>query len=230
MTRTDRSDLPEVRPNDATSATQTAQWHPPVARSRLGVYAALGATAGAVPLPWVPDALARRVRGALVHDIASRHGLSLTPDARAVFSEPNGPDGPRGVFAQALRFLGAKVAIRAVTSLAPINVFWPARSALQTYVLGHLFDRYIEISRTERGPRIEVEEARRVRLAIDSALVRAVTVTAETARRASATDEEERDAVTALVDTLLGAAAGIPERVLLRIDAAFDDLLLHAHG
>jgi hypothetical protein len=179
----------------------------------------------------VPDALARRVRGALVHDIASRHGLSLTRDARAVFAEPSGPDGPRGVFAQALRFLGAKVALRAVTTLAPINVFWPARSALQTYVLGHLFDRYIEISRTEREPRIEVEEARRVRLAIDSALVRAVTITAEAARKGSAiADAEERDAVTALVDTLLGAAAGLPERLLLRIDAAFDDLLLHAHG
>jgi hypothetical protein len=228
LTPTDPGDLSEVRADDA-SPVKTAQWQPPVARSRLGVYAALGATAGAVPLPWVPDALARRIRGALVHDIAARHGVSLSQDARAVFAEPSGPDGPRGVFAQALRFLGAKVAIRAVTTLAPINVFWPAKSALQTYVLGHLFDRYMEIARTERGPRIEVEEARRVRLAIDSALVRAVTVTAETARKVSPTDDE-RDTVTALVDSLLGAAAGIPERLLLRIDAAFDDLLLHAHG
>jgi hypothetical protein len=229
LTRTDHDELSERPPDDA-SAGQTASWQPPVAASRLGVYAALGATAGAVPLPWVPDALARRVRGALVHDIASRHGLSLTRDARAVFSEPSGPDGPRGAFAQALRFVGAKVAIRVVTSLAPINVFWPARSALQTYVLGHLFDRYIEIARTERGPRIEVDEARRVRLAIDSALVRAVTVTGETARRTSVTDDQERDGVTALVDTVLGAAAGIPERLLSRIDAAFDDLLAHADG
>jgi hypothetical protein len=222
-------DLPDVRTDSAPAAVATAQWHPPVARSRLGVYAALGATAGAVPLPWVPDALSRRIRGALVHDIAIRHGLSLTRDARAVFAEPSGPDGPRGVFAQALRFVGAKVAIRAVTTLAPINILWPARSALQTYVLGHLFDRYIEVARIERGARVEVEEARRVRLAIDSALVRAVTVTAEAARKTTVTDDE-RDTVTALVDSLLGAAAGIPERLLLRIDAAFDDLLLHAHG
>jgi hypothetical protein len=218
----------EAAPDAARVLTAT-QWRPPVARSRIGVYAALGATVGAVPLPWVPDALARRLRGALVHDIATRHGLSLTRDARAVFAEPSGPDGPRGVFAQALRFLGAKVALRAVTSLAPMNLLWPARSAMQTFVLGHLFDRYIELSRTERGPRIEVEEARRVRLAIDSALVRAVTVTAEAARKPAASDDE-RDTVTALVDTLLGSAAGLPERVLERIDAAFDDLLLHAHG
>jgi len=228
VNRSDR-DLPDVHADGASAPVATAEWHPPVARSRLGVYAALGATAGAVPLPWVPDALARRIRGALVHDIATRHGLSLTRDARAVFAEPSGPDGPRGVFAQALRFLGAKVAIRAVTTLAPINALWPARAALQTYVLGHLFDRYIEVARIERGPRVEVEEARRVRLAIDSALVRAVTVAAEAARKTSPT-EDERDAVTALVDSLLGAAAGIPERLLLRIDAAFDDLLLHAHG
>jgi hypothetical protein len=218
----------EAAPEE-TRALTAPQWRPPVARSRIGVYAALGATVGAVPLPWVPDALARRLRGALVHDIATRHGLSLTRDARAVFAEPSGPDGPRGVFAQALRFLGAKVALRAVTSLAPMNLLWPARSAMQTFVLGHLFDRYIELSRTERGQRIEVEEARRVRLAIDSAIVRAVTVTAEAARKPAASDDE-RDTITALVDALLGAAAGLPERVLQRIDAAFDDLLLHAHG
>ena len=229
MTRPERSDLSQPPADDAIRGSATTHWQPPVARSRLGVYAALGATAGAVPLPWVPDALARRIRGALVHDIATRHGLTLTQDARAVFAEPSGPDGPRGVLAQALRFLGAKVAIRAVTRLAPLNILWPARSAMQTYVLGHLFDRYIEVSRIERGPRVEVEEARLVRLAIDSALVRAVTVTAEAGRAATATDDD-RDTVTALVDSLLGAAAGIPERLLFRIDAAFDDLLLHAHG
>ncbi len=227
-TRTDGTDLVETRHDDA-AAVPAKYWHPPVARSRLGVYAAIGAVAGAVPLPWVPDALARRVRGALVHDIATRHGLTLAPEARAVFAEPSGPNGPRGVLAQALRFAGTRIALRVVTSLGPLNALWPARSALQIFVLGHLFDRYIELSRTERGALIDLDEARRVRLAIDSAIVRAVTVTAGP-ERPSATSTEERDAATAVVDTLLGFAAGLPERLLLRVEAAFDDLLLQSHG
>ena len=147
----------------------------PVDRGRLGVYAAIGATVGAVPIPWVPDALARRVRGALVHDIAARHGLSLTQEARDVLAEPAGPDGPRSVLAQAVRFVGARVALRALTSSAPRGRLAAPQRA-RTYVLGHLFDRYLELARTERAVRIDVEEARRVRLAIDGAFVRALTV------------------------------------------------------
>ena len=210
-------------------ALDAPRWHPPVDRSRLGVYAALGATAGAVPLPWVPDALARRVRGALVHDVAARHGLTLSRDAREVLADPSGSEGPRSLLAQALRFVGAKIALRAVTGLGPIGAIWPARSALQTYVLGHLFDRYLDVARTERTGRIEQDEARRVRLAIDSAIIRAVTVVTAPAPDAARVDDD-RDTTTAFVDGLLGAAAGLPERLLRRIEAAFDDLLLQSNG
>src|SRR5580700_3334203 len=105
----------------------------PVDASRLGVYAAMGATVAAVPLPWLPDSLARRVRGALVHDIAVRHGLSLTRDARDVLSEPLGPDGPRSLLAQAARFLGARFAVRTLTRFGPLGMVWPARAALLTW-------------------------------------------------------------------------------------------------
>src|SRR5271165_1717598 len=81
-----------------------------VDRSRLGIYTAMGAALTTVPLPYVTDSFARRVRGALVHDIAVRHGLSLTRDARDVLSEPSGPDGPRGFVAGAVRFVGARLA------------------------------------------------------------------------------------------------------------------------
>ncbi len=199
----------------------------PVEGSRLGVYAALGATIGAVPLPWLPDSLVRRVRGALVHDIAVRHGLSLTRDARDVLAEPLGPDGPRSLLSQAARFLGARFAARTLTRFGPLALVWPARAALRTYTLGHLFDRYLDLSRVERAVRIDVEEARRVRLAIDGALSRALTVHA-TARPEPSTIDDQRDAVTALVDGLLGVAAGVPERLVQRLDAAFDDLLTHA--
>ncbi len=210
-------------------ALEGGRWTPPVDGGRLGVYAALGATVGSVPLPWLPDVLVRRVRGALVHDVAMRHRLSLASDARDILAEPSGPDGPRGLLSQALRFVGFKVALRAITGLGPIGIVWPVRNALETYVLGHLFDRYLEISRTERTNRIELDEARRVRRAIDSALVRAVTVATMPVREADAV-VDDRDASTVLIDSLLGATASIPERLVRRLDAAFDDLLLHADG
>ena len=196
----------------------------PVDRGRLGVYAAIGASVGTIPIPWLPDAFARRVRGALVHDVAARHGLSLTREARDLLAEPSGPDGPRGLLTQAVRFFGARIALRALTSFGPFAVVWPLRSALGTYLLGHLFDRYLDLARTERAVRIDVEEARRVRLAIDGAVVRALTVVTPSAPEPSIVDDQ-REAAAVVVDALLGLAAGLPARVMLRLETAFDELL-----
>src|SRR5512140_298750 len=79
---------------------------------RLGTYSALGAAAGAVPLPWVPDVVARRIRGALAHDVAGRHGLSLTAEARKVLAEPSGVEGPRSFAGQAAQYIAGKVLSR----------------------------------------------------------------------------------------------------------------------
>jgi hypothetical protein len=220
---------PSTLTRDDADSLPTVAMRSPVARSRLAVYATLGASVGAMPLPWVPDSLLRRVRGALVHDIAVRHGLSLTREAREVLSEPSGADGPRGLTSQAFRYLGARLAVRALTRFGPIAVVWPLRDALRTYVLGHLFDRYVEIARTERAVRIDAEEARRVRHAIDGALRRAITVDASVTDEPTAVDDQ-RDAVTALVDGLIGLAASLPDRLMRRLDAAFDDLLTRADG
>jgi hypothetical protein len=36
--------------------------------------------------------------------------------------------------------------------------------------------------------------------------------------------------MTAFIDGMLGLAAGVPSRLVGRLDAAFDDLLAHGHG
>ena len=164
-----------------------------VDRGRLTVYAAVGASLSAVPLPWLPDSLLRRVRGALVHDVAVRHGLSLTREARDVLSEPSGPDGPSGLLTQAVRFLGGRIAMRTLTRFGP------------------------------------VEEARRVRPAVEGALARALTTDGGVAPEPTIIDDQ-RDALTALIDGLIGLVAGVPNRLVRRLDAAFDDLLTHGHG
>jgi hypothetical protein len=205
-------------PRQNLSRAHTASTGP----GRLGVYTALGALTGLVPLPFIPDTLARRVRGALVHDIAARHGLSLSIEARAIFASTSGPDAPRGVLRQAATFVAKKLLAR----VGPIALLSPARDALGTYVLGYLFDRYVELVRTDRSVRIDVEEARRVRIAIDRALVHAFT--AAPLREDLATAPEElRDSTTQLTDGVLQLVASLPETVVRHLDAAFDELLPH---
>jgi hypothetical protein len=191
-----------------------------VGPGRVGTYAVLGVAAGAVPLPWLPDALARRVRGALTQDIAARHGLSITIEARDLLAEPAGTEGPRGLGAQAVRF----VTRRLLGRFGPLGIVPPIRSGLETFVLGHLFARYLESHRTVRAARIDIEEARELRRAIDRALVLAVSPEVhgmvESAPRPS---EELRDTVTQVVDGVLMSVAGAPEWMLRRIEAAFDE-------
>ena len=213
---------------DATEHTLTE----PVARGlarngvgpgRVGTYAVLGAAAGSVPLPWLPDVLARRVRGALTQDIAARHGLSITLEARDLLAEPAGTEGPRGLGAQAMRF----VTRRLLGRFGPLGIVPPIRSGLETFVLGHLFARYLDTHRTERAARIDVEEARELRRAIDRALVLAVSPEVHGHVDAAPRPAEElRDTVTQVVDGVLMSFAGAPEWMLRRIEAAFDEAIV----
>lgn len=204
-------------------AQELAHTAPAVGAGRLGVYAAFGAAAGALALPWLPDVLSSRVRGALVHDVAVRHCVSLTPEARSILARPLAPGVRRSVAVRAARFLGARLAVRAVRSFAPIGLFWPLGGALRTYVLGHLFDRYLQ-RRSERAVRIDAQEATRIRRAIEKALTRAFTLDSEPTHEPASVDDH-RDPATAMIDGLLGRAAGVPERLARRLDAAFDESL-----
>jgi hypothetical protein len=200
---------------------------------RLAVYAALGATAGTVPLPWVPAALVRRVRGALAHDVALRHGLALSREARDLFAEPSSPDvSEGGAVSTALRYLGRRLAVRALTRIGPFGAILPLRHAVRMYALGHLLDRYLA-GRASALPapgvpsgagRIEEGEARRVRRAIDAAFARATAVS-PAPEEEPALQDDQRDASTVVVDGLLGAAAGVPSHLVRRLDAAFDAAL-----
>jgi hypothetical protein len=164
----------------------------------------------------------RRVRGALVHDLTSRHGLSLTPEARTLLVEPNGTEGPRGFLSTSARFAVSKVLGR----FGPFALIAPVRSALGTYALGHLLQRYIETSRTARSVRIDIEEARRVRRAIDQALIYALTTEARPSREDSPhAPEDLREQSEQVVDGVLISIASMPGWLVRRLEAAFDEVL-----
>ncbi len=195
---------------------------PTVAPGRLGTYTMLGAAAGTVPLPWIPDVVARRIRGALAQDVAGRHGLSLTPEARAIFAEPSGSEGPRGLVRQATQYVAGKLLAR----IGPFALLSPVRAAVSTFALGHLFHRYLASARTDRSVRIDIEEARRVRRAIERAMLDGIAGSGVPEAEAPGNAPEElRDQTTQLVDGLIMATAGLPGWLVRRLDAAFDEVL-----
>lgn len=207
---------------ELTSKHSDALGRPPLGGGRLGTYTILGAASGIVPLPWVPDAIVRRIRGALVHDLATRHGLSISPEARTILLEPAGLEGSRGFFSQGITFAVTKILGR----IGPLAMIPPVRSALGTFVLGHLLARYLETARSVRSVRIDVEEARRVRRAIDQALVYALTTEgSRTSQAASTAIDDQREPTTRVVDGVLISLAGVPDWVVRRLDAAFDEVL-----
>ena len=75
--------------SDAPRATPALTRASTAAPGRLSIMALIGLAAGAMPLPFVPGAVLKRVRGALAHDVAARYGLSLTDEARREMAEPS---------------------------------------------------------------------------------------------------------------------------------------------
>lgn len=192
--------------------------------SRVGVYTMLGAATGFVPLPWVPEALARRVRGAILEDVSARYLVTIGREARDELARPGSalPSAKGGV-QQAATFLTTRVLAR-FARIGPLALYAPLRTALETYVFARLVERYF----TKRGgsaARLELDEAKGLRRAIDSALTKALKARPgrfdfTVPRR----PDDDRDALTATIDRVLIGAAGLPEWLVGHVDAAFDDL------
>ncbi len=226
MTENQGAGPPSGDEGDLASRRSEALGRHSMSGGRLGTYTVLGAATGVVPLPWIPDAMVRRVRGALVHDITARHRLSLTPEARDILIAPSGSEERKGFVAKGMRF-GIKFAVgRVLGRLGPLALISPVRTALGTFVLGHLLQRYLDDLRQTRSVRIDVEEARRVRRAIDQALIYALTTEGRSAREDPPIPIEDlRDPTTQVVDGFLISIASAPGWLTRRLDAAFDETL-----
>ena len=176
--------------------------------------------AGAVPIPLIPDRLIARVRGAVAHDVASRHGFSLTSEARAVLATPSSRRGARAIVRKATELVAATVLRR----LGPLGVVPPLSRGLEVYALGHLLERYFVQVRRIGAVRVHAEEAQKVRTVIDRAVIRAISpgLHPNTTTEGAAV-EDLRDQFTRWTDALLITGAAIPGYLERRLDSAFDE-------
>jgi hypothetical protein len=210
---------PAARTNSTVAVVTPAD--PPT--GRLAVLTAATVAIGAIPIPFVPDRLAARVRGAIAHDVASRHGVSLTGDARKILAEPDPRSGGRALARKAAEAISMRLIKRA---FAPAGALATVAGALEVYALGHLFERYLTRVRKTSAVRIDIEEARKIRDLIDRSLVRALSPSLQPASlNMSDPVEDLRDEVTRWIDTALLTGATLPSYVERRIDAAFDEIV-----
>ena len=201
--------------SSATTAASSAA--PP--QGRLAVLTGFAVAAAAIPVPVVPDRLIARVRGAVVHDIISRHGRSLTTEARSILADP-------GEGHAALRRAAEAVALELLRRLRTLGSLAAAVRGLEVFALGHLLDRYITTARPTGTIRIHAEEARRIRELISRATARTLSPALTPASAVlPAGGEDLRDEFTRWVDTLLLGSASAPDYIARRLSAAFDEVM-----
>lgn len=208
-------------------STPTEIGNAPAEGGRLAILSLFAGAMSAIPLPFVPDHLVARVRGAVVHDVASRHGLSLTPEGRKALADA-APGQWRSALAKRAVSMATKRLFRSVGPFAAIGA---GVSVFEVFALGHLFERYVTELRGGGAVRVDSDEANGLREVVDRAVVR-VTSPALTPRqlRLGGGVEDLRDSVTRWVDTLLLGGAAVPDYVVRRLDAAFDEVVRETPG
>lgn len=198
----------------------------PAPSGRLAVLTAFALAASAIPLPLLPDFVVVRVRGATAHDVVARHGLSLTNEARAVLASPGGTS--EKVLA---RKAGETVVREILKRLGPMAAVATITRGVEVFALGLLLDRYIERVRASASVRIDIDEAKRVRDAIDKAIFRSLSPTlapsSTTLRRGA---EDLRGEITRWADAAFLTGASLPSYIERRLHAAFDEIVAESPG
>src|SRR5262245_4521623 len=108
------------------------------------VYATVAGFAGAVPIPILDSALSELARGAAMRRVARRHGVVLTPDARAILA---GPGALAPTSSERGRLL--KAALSSV--LAPLRIASRIEDGLGTLFAAVLLDHFLRRPDRPRG-------------------------------------------------------------------------------
>ena len=191
-----------------------------LAPGRLSTLALVGGAAGVLPLPFLSWTALRRVKGAVAHDIATRHGLCLSNEAREALAAPFGGQKPTALVST-VTFL----ARRAIGRLGPLGLLPPLSAWLEVYALGLLFDRYLTKVRSSNTVRIEVVEAKRVAALIERSIRRAFSLKlqAPPGTPMAVPVEDARDPATRFFDGILLGLAAVPHAAQRRLESAFDE-------
>lgn len=207
------------------SSSAVAVSSSPAPSGRLAVLTAYALAVNAIPIPFLPDRVLQRVRGAIVHDVVSRHGLSLTTDARNILADPGSDQRTR------LVRVAEGVARQLLRRLRPLSALDAVSRGIEVYALGHLLDRYIREVRPTATVRLHLEEARKVREAIDKTVLRALSPSLR-ANETMVSEglEDLRDEFTRWVDAVLLTSAALPSYVERRLEAAFDQIIAETPG
>jgi hypothetical protein len=212
---------------DVTAQTSTVALSPSSSppTGRLAVMTAYAVAATTIPIPFVPGRVLVRIRGAVVHDVVARHGLSLTTDARAVLAEPDSDSRTRIVR------VAEGVARQLLRRLRPIGVIAGASRGVELYALGLLLDRYVRRVRATSALRMHLDEARLVRDAIDRAVLRALSPTLRPAPTTLNEGMEDlRDEFTRWIDAVILTSAALPSYLERRLESAFDEVVAEMPG
>lgn len=220
--------MPDTATDSVTAApSSTVALSPTTAppAGRLSMMTAYAVAATVIPIPFVPDRVLTTIRGALVYDIASRHGLSLTTDARSTLAEPDSELRTK------LVRTAETIARQILRRVRPLGVLASASRGVEIFALGLLFERYVTTVRRTGAVRIHRDEARLVREAIDRAILRtfspslkpAVTTVNEGA-------EDLRDELTRWIDAVLLTTSAVPSYLERRLQAAFDEVAREMAG
>ena len=210
----------------------------PLARqagASVTVYAAVTGLAGAVPVPMLDGVLSELSRGAAMRRVAKRHGVVLTPDARAVLASPgsiHATSTERG------RLL--KVAIGSF--VAPFRIAARVEDAFGTMFAAVLLDHFLRRPERPPGAALTEAEARRVRAAIEVAIGEAGFDALKTIplglwqilRRAFdaliKADQEGRSPLERFVDAVLDGFADAPNDVVDSLTHHFDEAMARDGG
>jgi hypothetical protein len=209
----------------SSSSSSAVALSAPQPSGRLAVLTAYAVAAAAIPIPLVPDRMLTRVRGAVVHDIVSRHGLSLTSDARAMLADPDSEQRTR------LVKVAETVVRQILRRLKPLGALNSVSRGLEVFALGLLLERYITEVRPTGQVRMHLEEARKVRMMIDRAAIRALSPSLKPGETTMTSGIEDlRDELTRWVDAVLLTSAALPSYLERRLEAAFDEVVGETAG
>jgi hypothetical protein len=230
----DAADLerpPSEFPPERTKRTPLAQQ----AGVSVTVYATVAGVAGAVPIPILDSALSELARGAAMRRVAKRHGVVLTPDARAILA---GPGAVGATSSDRGRLLKSALS----TVLAPFRIAARIEDGLGTLFAAVLLDHFLRRPDRPKGAALTEAEARRVRIAIERAVAAAgfdaiktvplgVFRILKNGLSAMVTvDAESRSPLERLVDSILDELADGPDELVDTLTYHFDEALARGTG